>query len=99
MFSCIDIQAQTLIINSGNVPNLNLVISDIAVFRMCTVPLPFLAVSLAWINVNFLAVYRQQRNQKNEKTWKRICQNFGLIIQNLLSINVFCDSVLMKRWL
>lgn len=45
MFPCIDIQAQTFVINSGNMPKLYLVMSDIAVFRMCTVPLPFLAVS------------------------------------------------------
>lgn len=47
MFPCIDIQAQTFVINSGNMPKLYLVMSDIAVFRMCTVALPFLAVSLA----------------------------------------------------
>lgn len=99
MFPCIDIQAQTFVINSGNMPKLYLVMSDIAVFRMCTVPLPFLAVSLAWVNVNFVTLYRQQRNQKNEKIWKRICQNFGFIIENLLSVNVLCDIVLVKRWL
>lgn len=47
MFSCIDIQAQTFIIKCGNMPKLYLVMSVIAVFRMCTVPLPFLALSLA----------------------------------------------------
>lgn len=78
---------------------LYLVMSDMAVFRMCTLPLPFLAVSLAWINANFVTMYRKQSNQENEKLWKRIWQNFGLIIQNLLSINVLCDSVLVKRWL
>lgn len=50
MFSCTDIQAQTFIIKCGTMPKLYLVMSDIAVFRMCTVPLPFLALSLAWIN-------------------------------------------------
>lgn len=79
-------------------PKLYLVMSDIAVFRMCIVPLPFLALSLVWINAYILMVYREQRNWTNEKVWERICQNFGFIIENLLSINnVFCDIVLVKR--
>lgn len=47
MFSCTDIQAQTFIIKCGTTPKLYPVMSDIAVFRICTVPLPFLALSLA----------------------------------------------------
>lgn len=78
-------------------PKLYLVMSVIAVFRMCTVLLPFLALSLAWVNALILTVYRKQRNQKSEKVWERICQNFGFIIENLLSINVLCDIVLVKR--
>lgn len=76
-------------------PKPYLVMGDIAVFRMCTLPLPFLALSLSWINAHILMVYTQQRNWKNEKAWERICQNFGLIIENL-SINVHCDIVLLK---
>lgn len=67
MFSCIDIQAQTFIINSGNVTNLYLVMSDIAVFRMCTVPLPFLAVSLAWKKCKFC---NSMQATKKSKEWK-----------------------------
>lgn len=43
MFSCIDIQAQTFIIKCVTVSKLHFLMSDTAVFRMCTVPLPFLA--------------------------------------------------------
>lgn len=47
-FLALTIQAQIFIKKCENMPKLYLLMRDIAVFKMCTVLLPFLALSLAW---------------------------------------------------